>query len=93
MTKENFTQEKEALNYTLKEQITYLKKWKQDSEKLRKFNTVIKLSCKRENKNTLNFQPKKTIMKEKQIIIRGLLLSFCFVLFYLTATFYSKTLK
>lgn len=37
MTKENFTQEKEALNYTLKEQMTYLKKWKQDSEKLRKF--------------------------------------------------------
>ena len=37
MTKEIFTQEKEALNYILKEQITYLKKLKQNSEKLRKF--------------------------------------------------------
>ena len=44
---------------------------------------IIKLSCKREKqKKKIKLPAKKDqVMKEKQIIIRGLLLSFCLVLF------------
>ena len=43
---------------------------------------IIKLSCKREKQKKIKLPAKKDqVMKEKQIIIRGLLLSFCLVLF------------